>query len=54
VLATGLPKGLRGGKQGGKPQLPLHVRMPHTTQIRPVGLDAVELDFLAVDSLLGA
>ena len=51
---TGLRKGLLSSRQGGRPQLPAQMRMPHTTQIRPVGEDAVELDFLAVDSLLGA
>lgn len=41
-------------RQGSKPQLPLRVRVPHTTQIRTVGDGAVELEFTSLDPLLGA
>lgn len=53
IVEAGLPKGLLSSKLGGRPHLPMQIRMPHTTNIRPVGEDAVELDFLAVDPLLG-
>ena len=49
-----LPKVRLSGRHGSKPQLPIKVRIPHTTQIRTVGDGAVELEFTSLDPLLGA
>ncbi|CAL8464474.1 g4009 [Coccomyxa elongata] len=55
--SSSLQRLLRGrtGRKGsaGKAQLPCELRMPHTTSIKVVGGTAVEINFMATDSILG-
>ncbi len=53
-MSAGLLRGRTGRKgSAGKAQLPCELRMPHTTSIKVVGGTAVEINFMATDSILG-
>lgn len=53
-MSAGLLRGRTGRKgSAGKAQLPCELRMPHTTSIKVVGGTAIEINFMAVDSILG-
>ena len=53
-MSAGLLRGRTGRKgSAGKAHLPCELRMPHTTSIKVVGGTAVEINFMATDSILG-